>query len=456
MKTTLRIGNAQGFWGDSAGAPARLIQQQPDLDYLTLDYLAEVSLSIMAIQREKKPTAGYASDFIDVVRSLIPIWHQGSSLKIVTNAGGLNPLGCAKACQEILRECPRPMRIGVVSGDDVYSIFKATPENFLFRNLETQVPLTTVVDSLVTANAYLGAKPMAEALIAGADIVITGRVADPSLTVAPCVAHFGWSWDEYDKLAGATIAGHLIECGTQVTGGISTNWLDIPDPAHIGFPVVEMQSDGSFIVTKPKDTGGRVNFETVKEQLLYEIGDPSHYLSPDVTVSFLSLRLEQEGLDRIFVSGAKGAAPPPTYKVSATYRDGFKAEGMIVIFGPDAGRKAHLCGEMILERVRKAGYKIPNANIECIGDGAVVPGVLTRSSSMPLSECVLRICIADAQQAALECFSKELASLVTCGSQGVTGYSSGRPKIRPVFGYWPSLIDRQHVIPKVQFLESSP
>lgn len=386
MKIPLRIGNAQGFWGDSASAPARLIQQQPDLDYLTLDYLAELSLSIMAIQREKKPTAGYASDFLDVVRSLIPIWQQGSSLKIVTNAGGLNPIGCAQACQEILKQCTRPMRIGVVTGDDVFSIFKAEPENVLFRNLETQTPLADVVNALVTANAYLGAKPMAEALLAGADIVITGRVADPSLTVAPCAAHFGWSWDEYDKLAGATVAGHLIECGTQVTGGISTNWLNITDPAHIGFPVVEMHADGSCIVTKPKGTGGRVNFETVKEQLLYEIGDPGRYLSPDATISFLSLRLEQDGIDRISITGAKGTAPPPTYKVSATYRDGFKAEGMIVIFGPDAGKKARLCGEIILERVRNAGYKIPNAHIECIGEGDVVPGIVRRSSSMPSLE----------------------------------------------------------------------
>ena len=450
----MRIGNAQGFWGDSASAPARLIQQQPDLDYLTLDYLAEVSLSIMAIQREKNPNTGYALDFLDVIRSLIPAWQQGSTLKIVTNAGGLNPVGCAQACLELLQKnCSKPMRIGVVSGDDVYSIFKASPENALFRNLETQAPLKTVADSLVTANVYFGAKPITEALLAGADIVITGRVADPSLTVGPCAAHFGWSWDEYDKLAGATIAGHLIECGTQVTGGISTNWLKMPDLAHIGFPIVEMREDGSCVVTKPKGTGGQVNIETVKEQLLYEIGDPDHYLSPDVTVSFLSLRLEDDGPDRISVTGAKGKAPPPTYKVSATYRDGFKAEGMIIVSGPDAGKKARLCGELILERVRNAGYKIPHARVECIGDGAVVPGVVPGSVT-PLSECVLRICIADVQKEALECFSKELASLVTCGSQGITGYSSGRPKVRPVFGYWPSLIERDEVSPKVQILGS--
>lgn len=453
-KTPLRIGNAQGFWGDSALAPARLVSQQPDLDYLTLDYLAEVSMSILAIQREKDPTKGYARDFLDVIRQMIPFWQKGSKLKIVTNAGGLNPMGCAKACQELLQKVVgRPMRIGVVAGDDVFPLFKDSSDNAQFRNMETQKPLSEVHKRLVTANAYLGAKPMTDALLAGADIVISGRVADPSLTVAPSAAHFGWSWEEYDKLAGATIAGHLIECGTQVTGGICTNWLQIPDPFNIGFPVVEVYENGSCVVTKPAGTGGCVSIETVKEQLLYEIGDPEHYLSPDATVSFLSLQLHEEGKDRVKVVGAKGRPPPPTYKVSATYRDGYKAEGMVVIFGPDAASKARLCGEIVLQRVRAAGFPIPYANIECIGDGAVVPGVIEGMGSELLMECMLRICIIDPSQEALDCFSKELASLVTCGSQGVTGYTSGRPHIRPVFGYWPCLIKREQVAPSMQILE---
>lgn len=450
-KIKLKIGNAQGFWGDSALAPFQLIQQQPDLDYLTLDYLAEVSMSILAIQREKDPTKGFARDFLDLIRQLVPLWKNGSNLKIVTNAGGLNPLACGKACQEILKAVGRPMCIGIVSGDNVIPLCKASPDQNQFRNLETGASLLEVNDTLVTANAYLGAKPLAEALQAGANIVISGRVADPSLTVAPCVAHYGWSWNEYDKLAGATIAGHLIECGTQVTGGISTDWLTLPDPFHIGFPVVEVDSDGSCIVTKPANTGGKVSIETVKEQLLYEIGDPDNYLSPDVTVSFLSLKLDEVEKDRIRVSGAKGKPPPSSYKVSATYRDGFKAESMIVIFGSKATRKAQLCGKIILQRVREAGYSVPHANIECLGSGAVVPGVIhSLGNDM---ECVLRLCIRDSNQEALECFSKEVASLVTCGPQGVTGYTSGRAHVRPVFGYWPCLIDRKEVVPSVQILE---
>ncbi len=330
-KAPIIIGNAQGFWGDSVDAPAQLVSQQPDIDYLTLDYLAEVSMSILASQRERDPTGGYARDFVEVVRSLIPFWRNGSRVRVISNAGGLNPHGCAKACGEVLRQNGlNSMRIGVVTGDDVLSLLQAAgtkgARSKLFTNLETGEPLTKVLGSLVTASAYLGAQPIAKALEAGADIVITGRVADPSLTVAPCVAEFGWGWHDHDRIAGATIAGHLIECGTQVTGGISTDWLEIPDPANMGFPIVEVSSDGTCVVTKPRRTGGVVNERTVKEQLLYEIGDPDNYLSPDVTVSFLSLQVSEEKKNRVRVSGARGRAPTSSYKVSASYRDGFWAQ----------------------------------------------------------------------------------------------------------------------------------
>lgn len=446
----LRIGNAQAFWGDSPGASARLLEKQPDLDYLTLDYLAEVSMSILAIQRESDPSAGYARDFLDVLRSLIPFWKQGSQLKIVTNAGGLNPMGCAKACQLLLAEAGiTHLRIGVLTGDDVLPYLKQNGKDPLFQNLETLQPLTDLKE-VVTANAYLGAKSIADLLVAGADIVITGRVADPSLTVAPCVAHFNWSWDDYDRLAGATVAGHLIECGTQVTGGISTHWLEIQDPLNIGFPVVEISEDGSCVVTKPPMTGGRVTIETVKEQLLYEIGNPAQYFSPDVTVSFLSLTVKEIGKDRVQVSEAKGKQPPTHYKVSATYRDGYKSEGTLVIFGQDAAKKAKRCGEIILQRMKQAGYEPKRSLIECIGAGAIAPGIIEMPQTL---ECMLRIAIADERKEVLEYFSRELASLVTSGPQGTTGYTSGRPHIRPVFGYWPCLIERERVVTKGHLLE---
>lgn len=444
----LRIGNAQGFWGDSVDAPRDLLAQQPDLDYLTLDYLAEVSMSIMAAQRAKDPSLGYARDFVDVVKSLAPAWKAGSKCKLVANAGGLNPQGCAQACADALRAAGcAGLKIGVVSGDDVLSILKSRADDPLFKNLETGAPLTSVLDRIFTANAYFGSAPIVDALKRGADIVITGRTADPSLVAAPAIFHYGWSWDEHDRIAGALIAGHVIECGAQVTGGISTNWLDVPDVATIGFPFVEMEEDGSFVVTKPKSSGGCVNEQTVKEQLFYEIGDPGNYISPDARVSMLSLTVHDEGNDRVRVRGAKGSTATDSYKVSATYRDGYWAQGMLTIFGRDAVKKAKRCGEIVIERVRRAGYELEQHNIECLGTGACGPGLFTTPE---VQETVLRIAVHDPRKEAVERFSKELAPLVTSGAQGVTGFSAGRPKVSPVFGYWPCLINKSEVPYRVE------
>jgi hypothetical protein len=446
----LRIGNAQGFWGDSPGAAAKLVAQSPDLDCLTLDYLAEVSMSILAKQRERDTSAGYARDFVGVVESLAPVWREGGKLQLVTNAGGLNPRNCARAVAEVLRSAGcHGMKIGIVTGDDVLPILRERSRDF--PHLETGVALSTVADALVTANAYLGAAPIVDAIRAGADIVVTGRVADPSLTVAPCIAHFNWSNDHYPRIAGATIAGHLIECGTQVTGGISTNWMNL-DNQDIGYPIVEISSDGSCVVTKAAGTGGRVNEQTVKEQLLYEIGDPGAYLSPDATISFLTLRVKDEGNDRVRVSGATGAAPPRKYKVSATYRAGFRASGMLTVFGRDAVAKARRCGELVLQRLRDAGCGPHRSRVECLGAGDVVPGVLP-SAGRDLMETVLRISVADARRDVVERFSREIAPLITSGPQGITGYAEGRPAVHEVFGYWPTLIDRNLANPEVEVLE---
>lgn len=392
----MKVGNGSGFWGDDIEAPKRLLKQQPDLDYLTLDYLAEVSLSIMAMQKEKNPAMGYAADFVDVLQSILPVLGP---CKVITNAGGLNPEGLARKCKEIAPH----LKIGVITGDNVLS----------------QMPKGTL--DLVTANAYIGARPIAVALNLGADIVIGGRLADPSLTVGPCFYHYRWAHDAYDKLAGATIAGHLIECGTQVTGGISTDWLTIPDPAHIGFPIAEIAEDGSCIITKPKKTGGVVSERTVKEQLLYEIGDPACYKSPDVNVSFLGLTVKQLGVDRVKVKGAIGSPPPATLKVSATYRAGYKAEGHLAFFGPDAKLKAQKAGEIIFSKLQ-----LDRTLIETVGTN---------------KECWLRLSAQDKRKEPLEAFTKQIAPLVTAGPQGTTGYFSGRPEVKPVFGFYPTLID---------------
>lgn len=452
MKTTLRIGNAQAFWGDRGAAPAELLVQAPDLDYLTLDYMAEVSLSILAVQRDRRPGLGYARDVVDVIRSLAPYWRDGGGCRLITNAGGLEPEACARACAEALREAGGPpLPIGVVSGDDVLPLLgDGGPDDF--RNLDTGAPLTDVRDRLVTANAYLGAAPIVEALARGARIVVTGRVADPSLTVAPSLHEFGWDPTDWDRIAGATVAGHLIECGTQVTGGISTGWLDLPDPSRIGYPIVEVGADGSCVVTKPPGTGGRVDRRTVIEQLVYELGDPARYLSPDATVSFLGLELDELGPDRVRVRGARGGPPPPSYKVSATYRDGYRAQGLLTIFGRDADAKARRCGSIVLDRVRAAGFDLREATVECLGAGDAAPGTAAVDRRR-LMEVVLRVAVAAPSREAVERFSRELMPLVTAGPPGTTGYAEGRPKVHPVFRYWPCLIDRDRVAPAARMIE---
>ncbi|MFI5356274.1 MAG: acyclic terpene utilization AtuA family protein [Opitutales bacterium] len=454
MPRPLKIANASGFWGDQPDAAARLVAQQPDLDFLTLDYLAEVSLSIMAIVRAKDPAAGYARDFPDILRSLVPFYLAGGKTKIVTNAGGLDPLACARACRDLLRAAGLAhLKIAVVTGDDVLPALaedtgRDPTTGAAFANLETGAPLATVASRLVTANAYLGAAPIADALRAGADLVITGRVADPSLTVGPCLAHFGWAATDCDRLAGATVAGHLIECGPQACGGFSTDWLDLPGHDDIGFPIVEVSADGSCVVTKPAGTGGAVTVPTVKEQLLYEIGDPGAYLSPDVTVSFLTLQVVAAGADRVRVSGATGRPPSDTYKVSATYRDGYKAHGQLTVFGHDAVKKARAAGAGILRRLEARGCRYRETLVECLGTGASVRGIVSRMSDTHLVETVLRVSVAADTKDPVERFTKEIAPLVTSGPQGVTGYATGRPKVLPIFGYWPTLISKALVKPE--------
>lgn len=450
MKDKITIGNAQAFWGDATGAAAELVSQQPDLDYLTLDYLSELSLSIMAVQRAKSPGLGYARDFVDVIQSLIPHWKAGSKVKVVTNAGGLEPKLCADACLKVLNAAGlKGMKVGIVSGDDVLNEIKNHPNDPIFNNLESGHPVTTIIETLSTANAYLGAKGIVDVLAQGADIVITGRVADPSLTVGPCVAHYGWKWDEYSRIAGATVAGHLIECGTQVTGGISTNWLELDPSVEIGFPIVQIDQKGEFVITKPNNTGGKVSIETVKEQLLYEIGDPARYISPDATVSFLGLSLEQIGPDQITVRGAQGSPPPQTYKVSATYENGYKAEGSLAIFGHQAPLKAKRSAQQILDKMKRTNKMPARSCVEYLGAGGLIPGLNTNANSL---ECVMRIAVADHNKEIVDYFTRLIAPMVTSGSPGTTGYTSGRPQVRSVYGYWPCLIPVKDVQIHTQIL----
>ncbi len=445
---TVRIGNGCGFWGDNLDAPI-LLAEHGRLDYLTLEYLAELTMSILALQRQRDPAAGFATDFLDVLERLGPALKAQPNLKIVTNAGGMNLTACAVRAGVLLdRAGLRGRKVATVTGDDLLPrLDRLLSEGHALAHLDTGAPLASIRARVVSANAYLGAAPIVQALRGGAAVVITGRIADASLTVAPAVHEFGWGWDDWDRLSAASVAGHLIECGAQATGGLCCNWQEVPDLANVGYPIAEVEADGTVRITKPPGSGGAVNRETVSEQLLYEVGDPAAYLTPDVTADFTSVALAETGPDTVEVRGARGKPATDTYKVSIAYRDGFTASGTLVLLGPDAVAKARRCGEIILQRLRRAGFEPERSNVECLGAGACVPGVVTATAPPP--EVVLRVSVRDSRRAAVERFAKEFAPLVTSGPPGVTGYTTGRPPVREVFAYWPALIAKSAVTPEV-------
>lgn len=445
----VRIGNGCGFWGDNLDAPIHLARDGR-LDYLTLEYLAELTMSILAVQKAKDSAAGYATDFLDVLTRLAPILTQQPNLKIVTNAGGMNPHGCAVMARDILAKAGCSHRIGIVSGDDLLPrLDELLASGHGLNHLDSGAPLSTIRDRVVSANAYLGAKPIAEALAGEAGIVITGRVADASLTVGPAAHEFGWSFSALDHLASATVAGHLLECGAQATGGLWINADYDTRLAQVGYPIAEIDEDGSFLITKPEGSGGAVNFETVSEQLLYEVADPARYYTPDVTADFASIRLTEEAAG-VRVTPARANGVTDSYKVSIAYRDGFMAAGTLVIAGPNAADKAYRSGAILLERLRQAGVWFAESRIEALGSGDCVPGVI--ATRCDPAEVVLRVAVRDPNRSSVERFTKEFAPLVTSGYPGTTGYTTGRPPVREVFAYWPALIAKNAVSPRLEFL----
>jgi hypothetical protein len=452
MKSVVRVANGAGFLGDSLTAPRRLVESA-SVDYLTIEHLAELTMSILARQREKDPQAGYAEDFVEIVRSLISSLKSQPQLKIIANSGGMNPPACAAATARVLRDAGlADIRIGVVTGDDLLPRLDAIlASGCELKNLDTGEPLSSLGrERIVSANAYLGARPIVDALANQARFVVTGRVADASLTVAPLVHEFGWKWDDLDKIAAATVAGHLIECGAQVTGGYSVDWVRYPALADVGYPIAEVKPNGESIITKPASSGGAVNFRTVAEQLVYEIGDPRHYLTPDIDCDFTTVNLNDLGKDRVQVSGASGLAATDTYKVSLAYRDGFMASGQLLVYGLDCVEKAQACGDVILERVKNAGFSITRTNIEVLGHGAGVPGAWFWRKYQPPGEVMLRVTVHDSNRAAVEQFTREIAPLITSGPAGLAGYASGRPQVRPVFAYWPTLVPKSLVPAQVE------
>jgi hypothetical protein len=445
----VRIGNGCGFWGDNLDAPVRLASTGR-LDYLTLEYLAELTMSILAVQKQKDPAAGFAHDFIDVLGRLGPILKEQPQLKVITNAGGMNPQGCAAKARDVLSKAGLGgTRIGVISGDDLMPrLDELLAAGHALKHLDSGEPLTSIHDKVVSANAYLGAEPIVKALKLGARIVITGRVADASLTVGPAAFEFGWGFTDLDRLAAATVAGHLIECGAQATGGLWINADDSTRLADVGYPIADMTDDGGFTITKPANTGGAVNVETVAEQLLYEVADPARYYTPDVVADFTTVQLKQAGPDAVGVTGGTGNGLSDTYKVSISYRYGFMSAGTLVIAGPDATGKAYRSGAIIMDKLKQAGFTYAATNVEALGAGDCVPGVVKSTADPP--EVVLRVAVRDPSRAAVERFTKEFAPLVTSGFAGTTGYTTGRPPVREVFAYWPALIAKSAVTPIVE------
>jgi len=443
----IRIANGQGFWGDWLEAPVRLVEQGP-IDYLALDYLAEVTMSILQKQRQADANLGYARDFPPLIARIAKHIRE-RHVRVIANAGGVNPLACAR---EVVRVAPG-LKVAVVLGDDVLDrIDEFLAKGYDLHDMDTGRPLEEIRDRILSANAYIGAFPLAEALATGADVVVAGRSTDTALTLAPMVHRFGWRADEYDKLAAGTIAGHIVECGAQVTGGnCQVDWQTIPNMADIGYPIVEAEADGTFVVTRHAAAGGRVSIHSVKEQLLYELGDPRHYITPDCVADFTSIRLADDGPDRVRVSGIRGGERPPMLKLSISYANGWKAIGTLVYSWPQAMQKARAADRIVRQRLAALGLKFEEIFTEFFGVNACHGPVAPHNPDPP--EVQVRIGVRGEDRKAVDRFTRELIPLVLNGPPGATGFGEGRPPVREVVAYWPALVPREEIATRVEVVE---
>ncbi|MEM7788818.1 MAG: acyclic terpene utilization AtuA family protein [Bacteroidota bacterium] len=454
MSDTLRIASGQGFWGDLQRAPIDQARLGP-IDVLVMDYLAEVTMSILQKQKLRDPAKGYARDFVEVCTELAPDVRE-KGFKIISNAGGVNPEACAEAIVAGARaRGATGLKVAVVTGDDLLDrLDDLIADGVALEHMETGAPLSTVRDRVVSANAYLGARPIAEALAQGADIVVTGRTTDTGLTLAPLVHRFGWAWDDWDKMAAGTVAGHILECGAQSSGGNFTDWRAVPDMARIGFPIAEVAADGTFVVTKHQGTGGLVSRGTVAEQLLYEIGDPTDYITPDVIADFTSIRLDDRGGDRVHVSGIRGVEDTEFLKVSAAYADGWKATSTLVYAWPEAAAKARAAAQVLRDRLGALGLAFDEVRTEIVGAGALSERPEADAlREADLDEVQLRVSVRGQDKGAVEQFGREIAPLILTGPSAVTGFAGGRPKPSEVIAYWPALIPKDRVHAEVDVLD---
>ena len=448
----IRVGGGQGFWGDSLDAPRRQVEGGP-LDYLMLDYLAEVTMSILQKQKERDPNMGYARDFVGAMESVLDgVTERG--VKVIANAGGVNPEACATAILEMAKQHGKAgkLKVGVVTGDNLLPrIDELLASGHEMRNMDTGEPLSMVRDRVIAANAYIGSTPIVEALAKGSNVVITGRSTDTALTMAPLRYEFGWAADDWNKLAAGIIAGHIIECGAQCSGGNCLyDWRSIENLADVGYPIVEALADGTFVVTKHANTGGRVSVPTVSEQLVYEMGDPHSYITPDVVADFTSIRLENAGTNRVRVHGITGKPATDKLKVSLAYRSGYKAVGSLVYSWPDALEKAQVADRILRERLDRLGLKFEQVLTEFVGANATHGPLAGPDAGRNAPEVQFRIGVRDADKKKVERFTREIAPLVLNGPPSVTGFAGGRPKVEEIVAYWPALIDKTVVTTHVE------
>ena len=445
MKENIVIANASGFWGDEAGAIRRQVQGGR-IDYLTMDYLAEITMIILGRQMAKDPEAGYARDFVSSLSHVLKEIEE-KNITVITNAGGINPQACARALETIMAEQGLDLPVAAIYGDNLKpSLEQLRAEGCHLPHLETGQPADEIFDRIESANAYLGAKPIVAALKQGARIIVTGRSYDAASVVAPFVYEFEWDWEDYDKLASALLAGHLIECGTQSTGGNYSRWQEIESYSNMGYPMVEASPDGSFVLKKHPGTGGKISARTAKEQIVYEISDPRIYRSPDVIADFTAFSMEEIAKDQVRFWGAKGQKPSDMLKVSSNYNAGFKLVGMLVVSGPDAVAKGRVFADMFWERVGTEGFL--DRRTDFVGASACW-GESAAPSSEP-AEILLRFAARAESKDPLKRMSRELAGLILAGPPGVTVFG-GRPAIMPAYGFWPALIPREKVTARLLF-----
>ncbi|MEO8072036.1 MAG: acyclic terpene utilization AtuA family protein [Acidobacteriota bacterium] len=455
MKEKVRVAGGQGFWGDLLTAPIDQVRNGP-IDYLMLDYLAEVTMSILQKQKQRDPNAGFARDFVTLLQEILPDCVE-KDIKVLSNAGGVNVEGCAEAIKNVAQELGLggKVKIGVITGDDVLPrLQEFIDDGVEINNMDTGEPLADILDKVQSANVYLGAKPLVEALDKGAQIIIGGRLTDTGLTLAPLMHEFGWKFEDWDKVATGTIAGHIIECGGQCSGGnCQYDWQNIPDLANIGFPIVEASPNGDFVITKHKGTGGRINIQSVKEQLLYEMGDPHEYITPDVIADFTTINVAEDGENRVKVFGIKGKPNTDFYKVSIAYSGGWKAVGTLVYSYPDAYEKAKMADLILRSRLDKLGLQFDVILTEFVGVNAT-HGHLSGEPRADIPEVQLRFGVRGQSKEDVTRFTKELAPLILTGPPGVTGFAGGRPKVEEIMAYFPALIPKNLIETKVEIIEA--